>query len=362
MSLLNQPTASERGRNGKTALLIAQLRDEIQRGARQPGQQLPSFAEMRRLHGVAPPTTDRIYGQLERDGLVRRENGRGIFVREQRRARTGIIGFSGASTLTPSGHRSSYFGPLLEGVQHAAERAHYEVLLLNANSQLSWEKLDGVLVSQGFSAESLSQLPPGMPLVSMVMEWDNEASILSEDYAAMCQLTQHLLNLGHRRIAIISAGEDQYSRERHRAYEDTLRAAGIVPRPQWRRLVTSLPVQPGFDVAGHRLMQQWIEEDWKAEACTAIMAYNDDTAVGVMVALADAGYAVPTQISVTGFDGVDTPRHLPRLTTAVVPLQEIGRNAFQSLRGWMEDDVKAQTLHLPAQFSAGDTTCSVLQT
>lgn len=356
MSTLTSQPAAERGRNGKTALLIAQLRDEIARGARLPGQQLPSFAEMRRLHGVAPLTTDKIYGQLERDGLIVRENGRGVFVREQKRARTGIIGFSGASASDTDGKRSGYYGQLIEGVQSQAAVAGYEVLLLNPNSNLSWDKMDGLLVSQGFSAEVMNGLPPGMPFVSMVMEWQGAPSVLSADYAATRALTRHLLELGHRRIAIISAGTQNYSQERYQAYLDALTEAGVTVEPEWRRHLGVNSRKKGFDALGYDLMQEWLAEDFRGLGCTAVMAYNDDTACGVIRALREEGLAVPGQVSVTGFDGIPTPQEPLRLTTAHVQLHQIGAQAFEDLHRWMEQDIRPESSKLTASFSAGQTT------
>lgn len=347
-------TPTERGRNGKTALLTAQLREEIARGHRPPGEQLPSFAEMRRLHGVAPLTTDRIYSQLEREGLIVRENGRGVFVR-QKRARTGVIGFTGARPQPGLQHRSLYFGPLLEGIQDEAFDSGYEVLLLRPDSHISWEKMDGAIVSFDFSGEIASRFPLGMPFVALLVKWDDAPCILSEDYPAMRDLTDHLLELGHRRICLLTEGL-YYAEERRRAYRDSLEAAGVAPSGSWMRHLNGSPGGGGFENLGYQRMCEWLEDGWADLGCTAIMAYNDDTAYGVIRALREAGYSVPGDVSVTGFDGIVTMPGRPHLTTASVPLRELGQAAFASLRGWMETDNVPRTRGLRPHFVAGQTT------
>jgi len=356
MALSETSPSGSRGRNGKTATLVTQLRGEILSGARVPGDQLPSFAEMRRLHGVAPLTTDKIYGELEREGLLERRNGRGIFVKENTRPRTGVIGFCGAGTVERSGQRSSYYGPLVEGVQGQAARAGYEVLLLNLGSRISWERMDGLLVSQGFAKDLLNAMPPGMLFVTMIIGWEQHPRVVPQDEEAMREMTEHLLHLGHRRIAIVSAGDTGYSVPRLQGYRDAMLQAGITPRPEWRRYVKPVPGEHGFFEYGRHMMREWLAQDWADLSCTAIMAYNDDAACGVIAALREAGLRVPQDVSVTGFDGILTPGEPLRLTTARVPLLEIGSRAFENLHGWIEHEIRPENVALPSVFTVGDTT------
>ena len=64
---------------------------------------------------------------------------------------------------------------------------------------------------------------------------------------------------------------------------------------------------------------------------------NDETAIGVIAALQDAGLRVPEDVSVVGFDGTEIARyHRPRLTTVKVPLEEIGTRGFELLMQQVE--------------------------
>ena len=356
MDILAVKTPVPRGRNGKSAEIMAKFRAEIAGGERLPGHRMPSFSELGRLHGVAPLTAERIYAQLEREGLLVRQNGVGVFVCEQKRPRTGIIGFTGGRPFEPSGKRSPYFSALIEGIQDAAINAGVELLLLRPDSEIRWEKMDGVLLSQGFSQAVWDRFPPDMPFISLVMNWDGHASVISEDYPGMRDLTRHLIALGHEKIALFSTGENAYSASRFQAYSDGLRAAGIDRDPRWRRQLRDDERLGDFEQLGYLRMTEWLAEDWADLGCTALMAYNDDVAYGAIRALTGAGYSVPDQISVTGFDGTAPAPGQPHLTTAAVPLREIGRTGLEALIRWIERDEVAQTQRLDATFVAGQTT------
>lgn len=346
-----------RGRNGKTAQLIEQLQGEILRGDRPPGSRLPTFAEMRSQFGVAVATSDQIYSALEQAGLVRRENGKGLFVRDvQRRAHTGIIGFTGKRPFGSHCQGSPYHGHMIEGIQDAALAAGYEVLLLRPESRICWEQVDGVLVSHGYSSDIWDRFPPGMPFVSMVMEWTDHPSILSEDYPAMKEMTNHLLDLGHRRIGLFSLSQSQYSQQRNQAYSDSLTEAGLVPEAAWQRDLRFQEMTGTFETLGYVRMKQWLAEDWASHNFTALMAYNDDVAYGAIRALREAGYSVPQDVSVTGFDGVPAGHGPQYLSTVKVPLQAIARTAFKGLCNWIERDEVPQSARLRSHFMAGQTT------
>jgi len=113
-----------------------------------------------------------------------------------------------------------------------------------------------------------------------------------------------------------------------------------------------------FEERGYAVMRDWLRDGWEQLNSTAIMAYNDDCAYGVIRALADAGLEVPYRVSVSGFDGLGTPRGAQRLTTVAVPLMAMGAQAFNCLQAWMEQDAVPQTTRLAAQFYPGQTSAA----
>lgn len=330
------------------------LRSRILSGALLPGDRLPSYAEMRAL-GVSQPTLDRVHVQLQQEGLIIREHGRGVFVAPAR-PRNGVVGFLGSS---PTGDRSTYWAPLLQGIQDGAQDAGCEVLLLNPNTQPQWEKLDGLLVSHGFSA-LVARRPPALPFVSLIMRWEGSDNILSEDHAAAFALTEHLIQLGHTRIALISASDKDYSAQRYEGYCEALLAAGITPDSRWRHMLHLEDFEPrlGFQEATKRRMREWFKADWGELGCTAVMAYNDDSAYGVIAALEEVGLRVPQDVSVTGFDGAHTPPGLPILTTGKVDLAAIGRRGVERILGHQQAGGPPQIQVIPSTFRSGNTTAT----
>ena len=122
------------------------LRAQIAGGVLAPGDKLPSFSEMR-TQGVSQNTMEKVYALLEREELIVRTHGSGIFVAPARppRRMTGLIGMYGSR---PCRERSPYWGQLVEGVEDEAHRAGYEVLLMRSDREpVSRKDVDGILLA-----------------------------------------------------------------------------------------------------------------------------------------------------------------------------------------------------------------------
>jgi LacI family transcriptional regulator len=138
------------------------------------------------------------------------------------------------------------------------------------------------------------------------------------------QVMQHLLTLGHRRIAAITGPPGwQATEERRAAYHASLAAAGIRAEPALE--VASDPqVGPGVQAAAALLDLP--------EPPTAIFAFNDSIAFGALRAARDRRLRVPEDLSVVGFDDIEPATLVtPALTTVHQPLSEMGRTAVNVL-------------------------------
>lgn len=151
-------------------------------------------------------------------------------------------------------------------------------------------------------------------------------SVASSNWAGARDAADYLIALGHRRIAWIGGSEtSDAERDRRYGYRAALDAAGIASDPD-------LVVSDRFDAAvggGHAARMLGL-----SERPTAIMAGDDEIAVGVLAAARELRIDVPTQLSVTGFD--DTPQAAwttPPLTTVRQHMAEMGRMAVQSVVG-----------------------------
>lgn len=362
--------ASELGSIPKYVRLANDFRRRLKAGELVPGQQLPSFNVMQAEHGVAQATLVQMYSLLERDGLIIRTKGRGTFVAEPRpQQASGIVGV----LMHEASHQNPYYAATLQGIQGAAHNYGLSILLITDPGVLADAKIDG-LITYYISEEHIGQLPPGLSRISLILPRKDMGSVTADDYEGSRQATEHLVSLGHRRISFLTIGcqknSDMTSLKRFAAYRDVLEAHGIEASSQWAHPLYG-PWTPRHEndlrKNGYMKMVEWLQEGWRDLGCTAIMAQNDEVAVGIIEALEEVGLRVPHDVSVVGFDGtVMADFFRPRLTTVVVPLQEIGRTGVDQLGRMIRhplngvEDAEGGHVHivLPAQLRIGDSTAS----
>lgn len=143
--------------------------------------------------------------------------------------------------------------------------------------------------------------------------------------------TEHLLSLGHERIAVIAGHQRKMcSSARVAGYRSALASAGVRHRPEYVR-------HAGFDEAvAHRRTLDLLD---LSEPPTAVFVCSDHMALGVYRALAERGLRVPDDISVVGFDDLPESRWItPALTTIRQPLAEMAASALHLLVRMMQGD------------------------
>ncbi|MBK6724872.1 MAG: LacI family DNA-binding transcriptional regulator [Acidobacteria bacterium] len=158
------------------------------------------------------------------------------------------------------------------------------------------------------------------------------------------EATQHLIDLGHRRIAFIGAGfESRSSLKRLQGYLNALEKHGIEID---ERLITgrkeSVSDVPGYSTEkiGYEGMKRLLS---LPSPPTAVFARNDFTAVGAMSAIKDAGLSIPQDIAIVGFDDTPLASHMmPALTTVRQPMRLLGQLAAEMLlkRIAIEDELE----------------------
>ncbi|GAA1477031.1 LacI family DNA-binding transcriptional regulator [Nocardioides aestuarii] len=147
-------------------------------------------------------------------------------------------------------------------------------------------------------------------------------AVLPDNVAGGRAVTEHLLSLGHRRIAVISGSRALTTvADRLRGVADGLAGAGLDP--------DSVPVvEAEFTRAGGKAAV--LETLASHPGVTAVLALNDDMAIGALSMLRSQGIAVPGRISVSGFDDVAVAGDLsPSLTTVRLPMVEMGEKVLQ---------------------------------
>ncbi len=357
-------SVQRRSREPKYTQLAEKLRAQVSAGALKPGDQLPSFVELRNAHGVSRGTVEKVHTLLERDGLIVREQGRGVFVAEpKRRTTTEVIAFMGGGFAET--RISLFWAHLMQGIQEAAAARDIHLLLVNENANPRiWENVDGLLLSENeeVAYPMLQRLPKRLPCVSLLTPVDEITCVLSDDVQGARDATHHLLSLGHRKIGHLVTGHNHLIENRLLGYRQALRDYDIEPPLAWVRLLNPRARRGNskteFFEQGKRTVSEWLKGDWAETGCTAILAQNDPAAIGAIVALQSAGIRVPEDVSVVGFDGVENYDHFtPHLTTVEVPVQQIGARAVEILLNSIHrGSTEIETVTLPSHLRVGGST------
>lgn len=340
------------------------MKERITSGQWSTGSKLPRVADLQQLFGVSLGTMDKVLTSLENEGLIERSQGSGIYVTHQhrrvakRRAQTGIIGFYGFGTSREQPYGMHFYGQhLLDGAKKAADRSGHNLLLLNdAPGDAAWQNLDGLLSWTVAENDVIARRPDSLPWVSLDYELNGVVSVTPDEYSGSYQATSHLLRLGHRKIAYLIAGGGRLQNQRLRGYQDALQEAGVEPLLRWvRHLQAQFDEETGFVGAAASRMNEWLNDDWTTLGCTALLAHNDQTGIGVIEALISHGLRVPDDVSVIGYDGTQAVEMVrPRLSTVEVPLEEIGRRGVESLLKMMNgEEISSQVL--PVQLKVRES-------
>ena len=251
-----------------------------------------------------------------------------------------------------------FFTGVLKSVQARAREAGYAVLVGDSDEDPAAEEelvrmmakqVDGVLLcSPGIKDGLITALAANQPLTLLNRRIRGIGATLMDSAGGMRQIVGHLADLGHERCAYLNGPRNSWSnRERRRG----LRAAA---RQRNVEIVELGPFPPRYD-GGVQAADLAVAAD-----VTAILAYNDVMALGVLARLRDLGIDVPGRLSVTGFDDlVFAAVCAPPLTTVAMPVQQAGRSAVDLLLGQLDHKDTATTqLDLPTHLIVRATTAA----
>jgi LacI family transcriptional regulator len=283
---------------------------------------------------VAPETREAVLEVVRAHGFSTSRSARGLSA-----GRTGIVGVTLPFVEGP------YFAFILSGASEALYEQDMRLVLcptmhehereVTLLDRLMHGMTDGaILLLPSESSDELKDLQAdGYPFVVVdprVPLADGIPSVASAHASGAKAATQHLLKLGHRRIAAITGPEGWFAtEERLNGYHAALVSAGVLPDPELEVSADFL-IDGGF-VAALTLL------DLK-EPPTAIFAFNDNLAVGVLRAARARGVRVPEDLSVVGFDDLEQAAIVtPTLTTVRQPLAELGRMAVSLLLRILDD-------------------------
>lgn len=231
-----------------------------------------------------------------------------------------------------------YYSNVIHGAEHALREVGFDLLLYNFGHMKSRERLfhhkllkgrvDGIIViSVPPSEEEFdSMLNLGIPVALVGMHHDGCASVAIDDVAGARTATQHLVNQGHKQIALMSGRTDDpfnfsVPQDRRMGFMQVL----AENRLDW---VPSREVHGDFTMhAGARAMDELLA---RPNRPTAIFCESDEMAIGAMQAVRRHGIKVPDDMSIVGFDGHEMAE-FSDLTTIEQPVQLMGELAARAI-------------------------------
>lgn len=228
-----------------------------------------------------------------------------------------------------------FFAEVLDGLYSAAAEHGYRALITTGNrdpmaeqralEQLLELRAEGVVIAGSrMAAESVEAAARTVPIavVGSNLRLRGVDVVVDDDFRGAALAVEHLAGLGHRDIAMIDGGMGAGAAERRAGYESTMIAAG---------LEAHIRIEPGdftegggYDGASRLLNGK--------QRPTAIFASNDQSAVGALNAINEAGLSVPDDVSLMGYDNTALAalRHIS-LTTIHQPRKQIGEIALKAV-------------------------------
>ena len=332
--------------------LLNQLRHFILSGQWPPGSRLPSEPELQQQLQISRSTIRRALHDAQAEGLIERVPGKGTFVARSPASKGNrhLIGFVTFDFL------SEFQGKLLSGAESVARAKGYRIVFCHSERKVSEEnrllelllqdQVGGILIWPAMGDDHtrvLFQLATqGVPplvlmdrtFTGLTCDW-----VVSDNYAGAYAATQHLIALGHQRIAFLSRPILQLLpiAERVRGYRQALQDAGCTPLEPWLVGVAGQEMGTGYALrtytdASSQDIQQIARYLENPQRPTAIFAMNDLMAIQALKAASLVRLRVPDDLSLVGFDDLDVVSHLEvPLTTMVQDTFTLGSRAAELL-------------------------------
>lgn len=277
-------------------------------------------------------------------------------------ARSLVVGQTNTIGVVVTTIADPFIAQIVNGIEDAAHDNGYSVFLssskLDAQREMAvvctfrQRRVDAVIVTSSrvgkLYGDDLAQFDVPIVLINSQHESQYLHAVASDDVQGIRLAAEHLVELGHQRIGFIgSAIRPPSSRRRRLGHEATLAQHG-------------LPLDPALVTAPHAATDLEVGQQGLATLLpagpTAIISYNDMIAVGVMLAARNRGIRIPTDLSLVGFDDIETASFVaPTLTTVRQPKADLGRAAVNMALALLDGQAVEDT-RLPCELVVREST------
>ncbi|MBQ9589107.1 MAG: LacI family DNA-binding transcriptional regulator [Butyrivibrio sp.] len=310
---------------------------------------------------INPETKKRIMEVIRETGYIPNNSARNL-----KRTDAKCIG------VLVKGITNPFFTPVIEKIEQETDKKGYALVLRHVEAyenevdvalELEKEKrLRGIIFLGGsskHSAEKMKQL--NVPVIFATIGSDiseelsrNSYSTVSVDDAVESRkMVDYLIKLGHRKIAILTEGNDEPSvvKLRFEGYLDALKSNGIERDDS---LIQYVDKRIYTMKNGYQATKSLIES---GADFTALFCISDVLAIGALRAFADSGIRVPEDVSVAGFDGQEISEFsVPRLTTLRQPLDDISEETIRLIFDLIEEKRGHKHLIFPGELIVAEST------
>ena len=345
------------------AQLLEAMKAAILRRTLAPGVRLPDERQLARQFALSRGTVRRALAQLEDEGLVMRQQGRGTFVADPESLP--------ATPLAAIVHDKSFYltgqgfgARVMMGMVETASQTGAEVFVQDSTPAAPRRAVDpaAAIFLMPMDPAPVKAAARRRPAVSVDYRIDGAGidSVVFDNRGAGAQAVRHLLAAGHRRIACIDGKldrngkllDEQTALERTAGYRDAMREAGVQNSEEmvWPVSMDTRDVRREFP----RLLAAATPRP------TAIFAFDDAVALGVWMAAAEMGLRIPQDLSVACCRPAETPdAGGVKWTSVELDARAMGAAAVKAAmeRVQSSENPKApgRTIVIPHRWSDGET-------
>ncbi|MCR1949942.1 MULTISPECIES: GntR family transcriptional regulator [Clostridium] len=317
-------------------------KDKISSGEIKENEKLPTEQEIGQIFSVSRHTVRQSIVELEKEGYIYREKSKGAYAKKLDKLKK----THSKLVIVITTYISEYIFPyLIKGIQEALNENGYDILLLNTNNEKAKEReqlkklleydVAGAIIeptasalgntNEDYYAEIDKNNIPYL-MINATYDKENQSYVIMDDKKGTYTLCDYLINLGHKKIAGIFKEDDIQGLERKKGYLKAL---------EKNKIEIDSTIIGNFKT---------YEEDFyvyafaknllsRGDRPTAVVCYNDKTAIKVIKVAKELGLKIPEDLSIVGYDNDETISEILDygITTINHPKEKMGKKAAEIL-------------------------------